>query len=270
MIASRQRSFSITSFALLKCAQRSQEIDAPEGGPIDVGEIELAEHALPQQESGKPYLPAGADNEVRVGKIRRIEVTADRLGRDEINHVSQRLSSCKLLAKQPSDRVHNLLASAVGSGNRQMHAVVIFGGSFGRLQDCESRGRQQLEPADRAHLHLSTEKTTIAREALELLLDRGENSADFLGRSVAVVGRQHPQCNRRNPELHAPLQQVVELVGAGGVDVFRTTQVILPGKPSIAVEDQADMARERKGFDLAQQPMLIGSVSRGEQPTTAL
>jgi hypothetical protein len=47
-------------------------------------------------------------------------------------------------------------------------------------------------------------------------------------------------------------------------------QLIFPGKPSIAVEDQADMAREWRGFDLAQQPMLIGLVSWGEQPTTAL
>src|SRR6516164_1192713 len=70
-------SFSETPLTLLVGAQRPQEVDAAEGGPIHVGEVEFAEHALPQEESGKPNLPAGPDDEVGVGKIRSIEGSAD-------------------------------------------------------------------------------------------------------------------------------------------------------------------------------------------------
>jgi hypothetical protein len=54
--------FSKAPLALLKGSQRPQKIDASKGWPIHVGEIKLAEDALPQQESRQPYLAAGADN----------------------------------------------------------------------------------------------------------------------------------------------------------------------------------------------------------------
>src|ERR1700740_3229021 len=68
--------------ALLERAHRAQKVDAAERGPEDVGEVELAVHALPQHEAGQADLAAGADDQVGFGQVRRVEITADRFGRD--------------------------------------------------------------------------------------------------------------------------------------------------------------------------------------------
>jgi hypothetical protein len=48
------------------------------------------------------------------------------------------------------------------------------------------------------------------------------------------------------------------------------TQVVLTAKPTIAVQDQSDMTRNGRDFDLAQQPTFVNPVDRREQLTMAL
>src|SRR5215468_3825098 len=60
--------------ALLKRTHRAQEVDLAEGRPVDVREVVLAVGALPEQESGQPFLAARPDDEVRIGQIGGVQV----------------------------------------------------------------------------------------------------------------------------------------------------------------------------------------------------
>src|SRR5262252_7120446 len=130
-------SLSEPPLTLLVGAQRPQEVDAAKGRPIHVGEVEFAEHALPQQESGKPYLPAGPDDEVGIGKIRSIEGSADRVRSHKVDDFLQSLVLRKLIPKEGADRIHDLFAPAIGRRNRQMHSAVLSRCSLGGAERCE-------------------------------------------------------------------------------------------------------------------------------------
>ena len=53
------------------------------------------------------------------------------------------------------------------------------------------------------------------------------------------------------------IRRVVQLVGAFHVDIIRVPQVILATEPSIAIQDQSDMAGDEKRSDVAQQAMHV-------------
>src|SRR3546814_3239923 len=58
-------------------AQRAQEVDLAKVRPVDLGEIELAVGALPEQEARQSQLAAGADDEVRIRELRDVEMAGD-------------------------------------------------------------------------------------------------------------------------------------------------------------------------------------------------
>src|SRR3979411_1604962 len=70
------------ALAALVFGNRVLECRAVEIRPIDRKKPELAVGGLPQQEIGKPLLAAGADDEVRVGQVGRIEIAGNELRRD--------------------------------------------------------------------------------------------------------------------------------------------------------------------------------------------
>src|SRR2546426_10240011 len=108
------------TLALLVGADRAQEVDLPERRPVRVAEVELAVGALPQEEAGEPDLAAGADDEVRVGEVGRVEILADRLLGDALDDRLHVFALLVLLAQHRLHRVDDLLASAVGEGDRQV------------------------------------------------------------------------------------------------------------------------------------------------------
>src|SRR5581483_12156103 len=66
---------------VLVAPDRPHEIDLAEGGPVGVAEVELAVGALPQHEAREAHLPAGPDDQVRVGSVLGVEVLLDRVRR---------------------------------------------------------------------------------------------------------------------------------------------------------------------------------------------
>ena len=71
-----------TALALLVFADRGFERGAVEIRPIGRHEYQFAIGRLPQQEIRQPLLAAGADDQIGIGQIGRVEKTADRFGRD--------------------------------------------------------------------------------------------------------------------------------------------------------------------------------------------
>src|ERR1051325_4604291 len=117
--------------ALLKGAYGSQEVYLAEGRPEDVGEIELAIGALPQEKARKADLAACPDDQVGIRQIGRIEIAADRLGRDQFHRLSERPAASLLVAQVGLDSVGDFLASAVGGGDGEMQLAVGAGGRLG-------------------------------------------------------------------------------------------------------------------------------------------
>src|SRR5690349_12978266 len=58
-------------------ADGTQEVDAPEVGPVGLAEVELALRALPEQEAAEPLLPRGPDHQVGVALALGVEVLGD-------------------------------------------------------------------------------------------------------------------------------------------------------------------------------------------------
>src|SRR5699024_1444766 len=69
--------FPVTPIAALIDAYRTQKIDAAEGRPQHVAEVEFAVGRLPQQKTGKALLAAGADDEIRIRHAFGVQVMAD-------------------------------------------------------------------------------------------------------------------------------------------------------------------------------------------------
>src|SRR5439155_13937105 len=119
------------TLALLVGADRAEEVDLPERGPVRITEVELAVGALPQEEAREPDLAAGADDEVRVGKIGRVEILADRLLGDALDDRLHVLALLALLAQHRPHRVDDLLAAAVRERDRQVHRAIRRRGLLG-------------------------------------------------------------------------------------------------------------------------------------------
>jgi hypothetical protein len=75
-------SASVAAVAFLVAAERAEEVEFAERGPVDVGEVELAVGALPEEEAAEAYLAACADDQVGVGLADGVEVRCERFGGD--------------------------------------------------------------------------------------------------------------------------------------------------------------------------------------------
>src|SRR3712207_7661706 len=84
-------------------AQRPQEVDAAEVGPVDVGEVELRVRGLPEQEAREPLLPAGADDQVGIGLATGVEVLGDVLDVEHADQLVQRRPALGVLGQQRSE-----------------------------------------------------------------------------------------------------------------------------------------------------------------------
>jgi hypothetical protein len=82
----------------------------------------------------------------------------------------------------------------------------------------------------------------VTCETLEFFLDCRKNAGDLFGWAFAICGGKHPYRDRRYGELNAPVEQVVQLIGACHVDGVWIIQVVLAAESSIAIQDQPDVA----------------------------
>jgi len=58
----------------------------------------------------------------------------------------------------------------------------------------------------------------IAREHSQLRLDCAQDPGDFLWSTAEVIGREDPQGDCRDRKIGAPAEEVIKLLGAGGID----------------------------------------------------
>ena len=100
----------------------------------------------------------------------------------------------------------------------------------------------------------------VLGEAGELFLDRRKDLGELAGGAEEVLGREHPERERRDPELRTPGEHVVELLGAEAVGEPRVGQAVLAGVAAVAVEDDADVAGDGTAADLTGQAPRVEAV----------
>src|SRR5262245_37203436 len=82
----------------------------------------------------------------------------------------------------------------------------------------------------------------MLREPGQLRLDRGENARNLVRWALEIVGREHPEADRADPDLGAPLQDLVELLGAQCVCLAQVGHAALERVTAVTVQDDTEMA----------------------------
>src|SRR6516162_11638709 len=148
-----RRSTAVAAAALLEGPDRAQKVDLAKGRPQDVGKIELAVGALPQQEPGETDLPARADDQVRIRQTGSVEMAGDGFG----SNAFDRLRQCRLLGhlavEQGANGVGNLLTTAIRDSDVELEAVIFGSGALGRCNRREHRLREHRQAADCPDAH---------------------------------------------------------------------------------------------------------------------
>ena len=96
-------------------------------------------------------------------------------------------------------------------------------------------------------------------------LDDRQQRGQLGGRAVEVVGGQQPQGDHLDADVLAPAEQRQDVVGAGLVALLGVGAVG-PGPAPVAVEHDADVAREAAGREAGGEPSLVGAVQQVPQP----
>src|SRR5665213_3155447 len=134
---------SLTEATLATCVvtKCTEEVDAPECGPVRIDEDALRISRLPQQEAGEPRLAIRSDNEIRVWQVRGVEMRRDAGGIDALRHALCTHTCCGEIGHERAGGVDDLLAPPVTEGEVDAKARA-KGVLLRRLGGCNERRRQ--------------------------------------------------------------------------------------------------------------------------------
>ena len=80
---------------------RLVELGFGEVGPEDVGEVVFAVGRFPEEEVRRAQLTRGADDEIGIGHVRRIEIVAERLFGERLAEVKRKIAASTISARPP-------------------------------------------------------------------------------------------------------------------------------------------------------------------------
>src|SRR5918993_275770 len=233
---------------LTEGAQRPEEVNLAEVGPVGLAEVELTVRALPQEEASEALFPRRADDEVRVRLTLRVEVLGDVLDIDDLGELLDARASRGVLLEERAHGIRDLAPAAVAHGDVDEHALDVTGPVIGGLEAAGGRRGQEVEGTDGVDA-----PSMGVREAVHGSLDDAEQRAKLTLRTVEVVGREQPERDDLDPYLVAPRQEVGDVVGAGLVALAGAGA---PGTrpPTVPVEHDPDVPRDRGGAELLRRP----------------
>lgn len=180
--------------------------------PEDFAEVVLRMGRLPQHESGQPLLAAGADHQVGVGLVTRIEVLADEVDVHRLRDVLDRGALVGGVEEHGAHGVGDLLAAAVADGDVDQYPVDVRRGLLGLLQRGLHLGGQDVRRA-----HVVHAPAAVGREGAYDALDDAEQGDELFLGAVEVVRRQQPEGDDLDVGLRAPAEELLDLVGTGTV-----------------------------------------------------
>src|SRR5689334_676153 len=206
----RGRSGAVAALPLGVGAQRPQEVDVAEVGPVGLAELELTVGALPQQEPPEPLLPGGADHQVGVGLALGVEVLGDVLDVEDLGELLDRGPPGGVLLQHRADGVGDLAPTAVADRDVDQQAVDVAGRIRGLLELVRRLGRQQVQRADGVE-----PPAAGGGQPGDGGLDDPQQRGELGGGTVEVVGGQQPEGDDLDADLLAPTEQRGDVVRTG-------------------------------------------------------
>ena len=124
---------------------------------------------------------------------------------------------------------------------------------LGRSDGRDGRIGQEVELADGPDTQAQAMGARVLREPNELGFEGREDARDLCRWPPKIVGREHPEADRPDPDFRAPLQHLVELLGPQRVGFAKVGHPALEGVATVAVEDDAEVAGNLPPADLPQE-----------------
>src|ERR1700733_3331476 len=237
-------------------AERAEEVDLAEGGPVRIAEVKFRIRALPEQEATEPLLAGGPDDQVGVRLAGRVQVFGDVLHVQDLGQLLDRGAPGRVVLQQRADRVGDLPPPAVADRNVDQRALIGAGLSAGVLQHLDRLARQHVQRAHRVHPALPGD------QALDGALDDAEQRVEFAGGPLDIFGRKQPQGDHLDAGFPAPADQLEYFIGTLTVTVAHVEKAGGSSPPPVPVAHDAYMARNRVGRERGLQPALIQTVDQ--------
>ena len=232
---------------------------------MDVAEVELAVRALPEHEAGEAHLSRGPDDQVGIGAVVGVEILVHGVGGEGADDLVGAFPAGEALPEVPFDRIHDLLPAAVPHPHVQEHPLVLARGRLRRPERLEGPGREQVQPADRAHAHPEPLSQAALDPLGHLRLDHLEDVGDLAGLAREILGREPPERHRGDAQLGAPGEHLLGFLRSHAVPFGEARQAGFPRVAPVAVLDQAHVLRERPVKNLAQELALVEAVEEALQ-----
>src|SRR5574337_471299 len=254
------RSYPETALALLKASNRSKKVDLSKDRPVRITKVILAVRTLPEQEPTQSNLTAGPNNEIGVGQIVRIEILADLINGNLIDHLLQRDPSCRLVLEHRRDGIRDFLSSAVSHGDIQAKGVVVSRRILGLLNRIHCRPRQKIHLADGSDAHLLPVYLGIPGNVAHLFLNQPQKTVYLFLTSRHIFGGKDPHRDHSDRKLFAPIQDLLQLLRPPSMPFKERRIPPLSRISSIAVKDQADVPRQLAAPHFLQQSPFVEPV----------
>ena len=204
---------------------------------MDRHEDEFAVGRLPHQEVRQPLLAAGADDQVGIGNVRRIEIAAERIGVDR----SRIALALRHFARQPLGGAGDFLARSVIEGDHEIELGVGPGQFLGFVQERADIGLQPFPLPDHAHAHAVAmqRRQIVAYEAAE----QSEEIADFGRRPRPVLGAERKDRQVKHAEFMGGANHAAQRLDAAAM-AFSARQAPRCRPAPVSIHDDRHMQRD--------------------------
>ncbi len=217
--------------------------------PEHVGEIKLAVSALPQQKVGDALLPAGADQQLRVGDAGGIEIApelgfADLLRRFAVPEVGG-------IAHRGTD---DLVPAAVVETDIGLEALIARRDLVGLGHELAQLLRQTRDVAE--DLHLDVVALHRVDGLVEIFPQQTHDRFDLVLGALPVLGGEGVDREVLHADVPAVGRDLAEVFRAHGV-ARRAGQAAALGPAAVAVENDRDMAGRSGLFRSPRRDVLL-------------
>src|SRR3954469_16356105 len=224
--------------------------------PERVDEDELGVGELPQEEIGDPQLTGGANQEVWVGHLGRVQVRRECLLVDLAPGAHRAVGS-----------VDDLRAPAVVECNPEAERAVVLGLPLECRHPLPQRGGRAVAAADEPRAH------SLAHEVGQLALDRLREDLHqqlhLFERARPVLGGKGVDGERVDAEVDCGLDRAAQCLRAGAM--AGRDREAAPARPAgIAVHDDRDRVRDVRKIGLGRRPHMAERPDLCEQAHTSM
>lgn len=236
-IAVRVAEAAIAAIALLIISNRLQQVNAAKVRPEHSGQIQLGIGSLPQEEVAEAKLTAGADDQVQLRQIARIEMTVDGVLVDIEEVIDAAIISGRV--HHGVEGVHDFRSGAVIQRQSEHHAGVVAGFLARPGHAFLNAFRQMPVAADERKpdviaLHQRQFIFQVAMEQLHQEVDLGRGPAQEILRGKGIESQS------RKLDARGRLHDVTHGFNSAFV-AGDAWQMTTPGPAAIAVHNDGNM-----------------------------